>query len=114
MANQANFHVNNCFRNDITVSSKISRGPIDKKLTIKPKSKYPIFIPGPEVSLRIDAPKGVDAGECYLKLKSQVDLSVKYSKNKAQWVIRLTPNKLADNLPTTVNVEVGVDKPGKS
>jgi hypothetical protein len=121
MADKAEAYVGNKFPGDINITRQFhddgSNSDItDLKITI-PKStgkkihQERIDLPGPEVSLVINAPEGVDTKGYYLNVRADVDLEVKYSRTHSNWTIKILPNELDAEVPTTVNVNVGEEGP---
>jgi hypothetical protein len=111
MANRADFLIKNVLTDDITVFRKTPDGSIDFDITIANGNEEMIPIAGPEVSLVINAPEWVDTKDCPIKVKSYVDLEVLYSRTDSNWAIKIIPNDLPPDVPTTVNVTLGDDEP---
>ncbi|MGD2086281.1 MAG: hypothetical protein PVH61_08870 [Candidatus Aminicenantes bacterium] len=113
MALQADFTVRNVLKRDgdINVISKQPDGT-DKITTIAHGKGKQIPIQGPEVSLLIKAPENMDTKDCYVLVNSDVDLNMAYSRTSSNWTINIVPNELPPFSPTTVNVDVGEEKPG--
>jgi len=112
MANRADFFVRNYLEDNITLTRQLPNNTDEMALKVLPKDQEQIHLPDPEVSLVISAPKGVDTKDCPLLIKSDVDLSVTHSRTTSNWIIRIIPNELPPTVPTTVNVDVGENKPG--
>jgi hypothetical protein len=49
--------------------------------------------------------------DCPFKVKSDVDLAVSCSRTDSNWAIKIVPNELPPDVPTTVNVNLGEDEP---
>lgn len=118
MAEQADFWVRNVLKEndvggDINVIRKQPDGTIDLDTSIAKGEEEQIPILDPEVSLIINPPLGItDTKECYVLVKSDVDLAVSCSRTDSNWTINIVPNELPPFSPTTVNVDVGEEKPG--
>lgn len=128
MAERADFIVTNMWDKDISVSLKHNGRNhqeefIERKVALKGKrdgkelvtyqyNDRKFHVPGPEVALHISPPEGVDIRDCPIQVKSDVDLSVVYSRSKSCWVINIVPSDLPPTAPATTNVNVGEDKPG--
>lgn len=106
MAEQADVFVKNNFvTEDITVK-RILPDEIVTTTTIGygGEVKFPLLVP--EESLIIIQPEGKNPEEWALKVRSSIiDLAVSPSSN--QWRVRIIPNELPPEVPTTVNVTVG-------
>jgi len=115
MADRADVYVRNgltgSIQGDIHVTRKLPDGSSDLDITIANGNEEMIHLPGPEVSLVIDAPEGVDSKDCPFKVKSGVDLAVSCSRTDSNWAIKIVPNELPPDVPTTVNVNLGEDEP---
>ena len=115
MAEQADIYVTNKFERDIVVTrilpggssenAKIPSGDEDRfYLSSHYEEKLPLVIP--EESLIINAPDGVDTEDCQIVVRSSIiDLAILCSRTN--WTIRIVPNDLPPDVPTTVNVSVG-------
>lgn len=112
MAEQADVYVKNNFSGDITVTRKLPDGGSDLEVTIAHGNEEQIYLAGTDVSLIIQAPVGVDTKDHPLGVKSGLDLAVSHSRTDSNWRIRIEPNDLPPEVPTTVNVEAGADPPG--
>lgn len=109
MAEQAEVFVKNMFdEGDIRAVRKLGDGTIDKDVTIAYQDEEMIPLIGTDASLIIFAPSSVpDIQAHHLKMKSQVDLAVSHSRSNSSWAIKIEPNNLPPDAPTTVNVNVG-------
>jgi len=67
---------------------------------------------GTGYSLIVKAPIG-DRIKCPLFVKAGVPLAVSYSISPTEfmWTIKIEPNDLPPEVPTTVNVTIGIDEP---
>jgi hypothetical protein len=112
MADQADFYVKNKSAGAaITVSRKLPDGSTDLTTTIPVGSSEKIYLGGTDFSLIINGPTGKDTKSLYLGLKSDVDLDVSCCRTDSIWTIKIKPNSLPPEAPTTVNVTVGTNEP---
>jgi hypothetical protein len=117
MADQVEVYIYNEFTDDINITRELPDGSNDLDITISQKNEEKthsegIFLPGPEVSLVINAPEGRDINECYIKVaKPSLDLLVLHSRTGSNWRVNIAPNDLDPEVPTTVNVNVGEEGP---
>ncbi len=111
MAAKAGIIVRNLLPHDIDVARNISRERryLETKINRRKKDKF--HLPGPDVSLRIKVPNQKDAQDCPIKVKSDVDFSLLYSRSHSCWTLKLEPNDSPPNVPTTVTVDVGEEGP---
>ncbi len=118
MAEQADFWVRNVLREgdvggNINVIRKLPDGTIDLDTSIAKGEEEQIPILDPEVSLIINPPLGIaDTKDCYVLVKSDIDLAVSCSRTGSNWTINIANNNLPPFSPTTVNVDVGEGRPG--
>jgi len=111
MANRADVYVKNVLTDNINVIRKLPDGTIDLNTSIANGDEEGVHLAGPEVSLIINAPEGKDIKDCHVKVKSDVDLAVSHSRTDSNWAIKIVPNDLPPDVPTTVNVDVGESGP---
>ncbi len=112
MADRADVNVKNVLADEINVIRQLPDGSSDVKTVIAGRNDEQVHLPGPEVALLIKAPVGMDIKECPIKVKSDVDLTVSHSRTNASWLIKILPNELPLDVPTTVNVNIGEDPEG--
>ena len=110
MAAKADIIVRNLLPHDIDVVRNISRERSDLETKIHRRKKDKFHLPGPEVSLRIKSNQK-DTQDCPIKVKSDVDFSLTYSRSHSCWTLKLEPNDSPPNVPTTVTVDVGEEGP---
>ncbi len=65
-----------------------------------------IPLSGPEVSLIISAPGDTDTKRCCIMIESDVDLDMVYSRAERNWTIKILPNELAPDMPTSINITI--------
>ncbi len=111
MADKADVYVKNALADDVHVIRKLPDGSSDLDITIANGNEEMVHLPGLEVSLLINAPEGLDTKDCPFKVKSGVDLAVSCSRTDSNWAIKIVPNELPPDVPTTVNVNLGEDEP---
>lgn len=114
MANQAEVYVTNQLQGNIKVIRNLKEGDknlndLDIPVTFGVKERIPL--PGPEAFLIIHPPLEMKLEDCWLKVKSKVDLTILCSLSNSNWTIKLKSNALGSDLPTTVNVTVGTNGP---
>lgn len=110
MADQADVYVKNKLTNDIHVARKLSNGSIDVEETISNGNTEQINLGSTDVSLLITPPGGTDIKDCYICVRPDVDLDVKCSRTDSKWTLKILPNSLPPEAPTTVNVTIGEDE----
>jgi hypothetical protein len=113
MANRADVYVRNGLPDNVNINviRKLPDGNNDLETTIANGNEEMVHLPGPEVSLVISAPEGTEIKDYPIKVKSDVDLAVSYSRTDSNWAIKIVPNELPPDVPTTVNVNLGEDEP---
>jgi hypothetical protein len=111
MADRADVYIKNVLVDDINVIRKLPDGSSDLEITIATGNEEMVHLPGPEVSLAINAPEGVDTKDCPFIVKSGVDLAVSCSRTDSNWGMNIVPNELPPEVPLTVNITVGTDAP---
>ncbi len=113
MANNADVNVENVFSNAVTINVKrvLQDGSSDQDVNIVQNEAKQVHLPNPDVKLLIQAPVGIDLRDCVLKVKADVDLETKHSRTDSKWTLKIIPNDLPPDVPTTVNVTVGQDEP---
>lgn len=111
MADRADFYVKNAVTGDIRINRLLPDGSSDLDIAIANGAEEIVHLPGPEVSLRISAPEGIDIREHPFKVKSDVDLAVSHSRSGSTWTLKIDANDLPPDAPTTVNVSVGEPEP---
>jgi hypothetical protein len=111
MADRADFYVRNVLADDINVIRKLPDGSIDLETDIASGDEEMIPLQGTDVSLIINAPEGMDIKDCPVKVKSDVDLDVSCSRTDSNWNVKIVPNDLPPDTPTSVNMTMGDDGP---
>ncbi len=110
MAEQADVYVKHALRgvsNDIHVVVKHSDGSSDPEVPIAKGNQERFYLGGTGESLIISAPSGVDTKEHPIIVKADVDVAVVCSRTNSSWTLKIEPNNLPPETPTTVNVNVG-------
>jgi hypothetical protein len=112
MAEQADVYVKNTFTDKtIDVIRNLAGGGSDPAVTIPGGEQEQFYLGGTDVSLTVKAPTGMDTKECYFHVQSDVDLAVSHSRTDSNWGLRIVPNSLPPDTPTTVNVNLGGIEP---
>jgi len=112
MAEQADAYVKNEFTTKtIAVIRNLAGGGSDPEVPITCAEQEQFYLGGTDVSLTIKAPEGMDTKECIFKVQSDVDLDVSYSRTNSNWTLKIVPNSLPPDTPTTVNVNLGEIEP---
>jgi len=111
MADQADVFIKNGMRGDINVRRKLSTDRYDLDVTFGEGEQESIKLPDTDVSLVIQEPNGKDLKNCKFQVDSDVDLVILYSRSESYWEIKVQPNDLLQDMPTTVNVNIGEDEP---
>ncbi len=112
MADRADVFVKNVLTDDIKVIRNLPDGTSDFEIAVANGIEEQVHLAGPEISLRVDAPEGLDINTCPFNVKSDVDLAVSCSRTNSNWTMRIVSNELPPDSPTTVNVSVGGIGPG--
>lgn len=112
MANQAEVVVRNKFyAGGLEVNRKKADGSTEFNTTIPIGKNEGIPLLDTTTQLVIQTPAGKDGKECFLRLRSSVDMTVTFSRTNSTWSFQIIPNELPPDIPTTVNVSVGEDEP---
>jgi hypothetical protein len=109
MAEQADVYVKNNLADSINVIRKLQDGTSDLDIPIANGAVKKVLLAGPEVWLIIKAPGGSTQGYRVVVRSGIIDLAVSSSTDR--WRMRIIPNDLPPEVPTTVNVDVGEDEP---
>lgn len=106
MAEQADFHVRNMVPGTITVTRILPQPADPENTTIESGSVEPFPALNPQESLIINLPSGKDTSEWPLGVRTSItDLTV--SCSETSWTIKIVPNDLEGEVPTTVNINAG-------
>jgi hypothetical protein len=113
MANNADVNVKNMFGNNVTVNVKrrLQDGTIDQDVDIVQNEANQLQLPSTEGALLITVPGGMNLRDCFLKVKTDVDVEAIHSRTEGNWTLKIIPNDIPPDIPTTVNVSVGQDEP---
>ena len=112
MIYKADVTVRNAWDYVIDVTRMINQGETsDLNTTIAPQNQETINLPSLTTSLVISAPGGQETKECPVKVKSDVDLELLYYRSHSRWNLRILPNDLPEDVPTTMNVTIGEEEP---
>ena len=111
MADQADVYIRNEFAYDVSVIRRLESGSCDLELTISRGDEERILLPGTDISLVINAPSGIDIKYGYFRARTDLDLVVSFSRTDSNWEVKLKPNILPPEVPTTVNITLGGDAP---
>jgi hypothetical protein len=105
MAEQADAFVKNTFDSDIVVTRILpDESSEDNTIGSGKEKRFPLLVS--EESLIINAPEGKDTENLHITVRSSIiDLKVRHSTTN--WTLRIIPNDLPPEVPTTVNVSVG-------
>lgn len=112
MANRADAYVRNVLAEKIRIFRKLKDGENDLELNAAQGEEVKIPLPSTEESLVICAPPGQDCRNYKALTKSDVDLEIIYSRTDSCWRIKIIPNNLPSEIPTTVNITIGQEEPG--
>ncbi len=113
MANDADVTVKNVFNENVTVNVKrrLQDGTVDKEVNIGQNEAQQLRLPSPEVALLITVPGGMNLRDCFLKIRTGVDVDTVHSRTDGNWTLKIIPNDLPPDIPTTMNVTVGGTEP---
>jgi hypothetical protein len=112
MAEQADVYISNTVKKKrIQVIRNVIEGREESAVAITDGDQEQFYLAGTDVSLTIRAPEGMDTKECVFSVQSDIDLSVLCSRSDSSWTIKMVPNELPPDTPTTVNVNVGEIEP---
>lgn len=113
MADQVDVKVKNFLEGEIiNISRQLADGSRDMETSLSYTDEGQISLDSLDVAVRITAPQGIDMQTCPVAVRSDIDLLVSCSISNGVWLIKIDPNTLNPNIPTTANVNVGEDKPG--
>jgi hypothetical protein len=108
MANTAEVLVKNVFTGDsIRVIRKPTPNDVDLDKTVAANDQQQVNLQSPDVLLVIEAPTGKDIKTCQLKVDAAVDLEVIASRTNSYWTVKIVPNEIPPDIPTTVNISLG-------
>ncbi len=111
MANQAYVYVRNTLEGGITASRRLPDASEASITNVGKEVKEKLTLLGPDEWIVIRAPEGMDTRNCFLKVRADVDLETVHSRSDSMWTIKIVPNRLPPDAPTTVNVTAGNDEP---
>lgn len=113
MANKADVLVRNLLPHEINVARNLPKNRRDLETTIAKGNKDKFHLPSLKESLTINVPKDKEKNtkDYPIKVKSDVDVTVTYSRTDSHWKIRIESNQLSPDTPTTVTVDVGEEGP---
>jgi len=111
MSDQTEVYIKNLLKEGIRVARKLPDGSSDMDSFIVSGNEEKFFLPGPEVSLVILAPEGIDSNRVSINLKSDVDLLMLYSRTNSNWSIQIVPNDLAPETPMITYITIGENEP---
>lgn len=113
MANNADVTIKNVFTSDVTVNVKrcLPGGTVDLEVNIAQNEAEQVQLPSPDVSLVITVPGGMDLRNCLLKVRTDTDVEAVHSRTNGNWTLKIIPNNIPPDAPTTMNVSVGQDEP---
>lgn len=111
MADQADFVIkNDCTTGSINVKRKLSNGTVDVDKNISTNEQDTVTISGTDTKLIITPPSGVsDLKDCWIKVRSDIDLDRMDSRTDTNWTMQIAPNELPPDSPETVNISIGED-----
>jgi hypothetical protein len=110
MANRADVVVKNVSNKGVQVVRKLVEGVSDLEIALEKGTLERIHLPGPEVVLIIQAPSDIDTKDSLVKVRSDVDLTVAFSRTHSTWTFKIEPNDLPPDAPASVNVTIGDDE----
>jgi hypothetical protein len=110
MAEQADVYVKNSFKSDIVVTRVLpDESSEDTTIASGNEEKFPLLVS--EELLIINVPHGEDTKDWSIVVRSSI-IDLKVGQSSTNWTLRIMPNDLPPEVPTTVNVDVGQDPPG--
>ncbi len=108
MANRAEVLVKNLFSGEsVRVLRKPAPETVDFDEPVDGGGEQQVSLLSPDVSLVIEAPPGKDLKLCQFKVDAAVDLEVIKSRTDSLWSVKIVPNELDPETPTTVNISIG-------
>ena len=111
MAEQADVYVKNMFAGDIIVKRIFPDGSDDGGKTIIKGGEESYMVFNSQESLIIGVPDGKVISDSPLTIQTSIiDLNV--SCTESNWTIKIVPNTLQGETPTTVNISPGGVAPG--
>lgn len=112
MINKADVFVRNEWVDGVEVTRMIHQDETsDLNITIARQNEEKIILPSLTTSLIINAPAGHDIKNCPIEMKSDVDMELLYSRTHHRLTIKVLPNDLTEEIPTTMNVTLGEEEP---
>lgn len=111
MISNADIYIKNNFCKAITVSRERNGHQMGMTLTLNSGDYKRIPLLEPKSFLTINAPEGIDARSCYVKISSDVDIQLKYLRTKSKWTVRILTNELPPDVGPSVHIEIGEDGP---
>jgi len=111
MADQADVYVKNNFAAAIDAVRFLGTGGSDLEITIPGGSEERILLSGTDAYIVIHAPTGIDTKFHWGKLRADLDMAMTSSRTDSTWKVKIVPNSLPPEVPTTVNIRVGDDEP---
>jgi hypothetical protein len=113
MANYTDVTVKNMFRDSVSINAKrmVQGNTHDVDVDIEKDNAELVHLPSPETALKIQAPGGINLRDCFIKVKSSVDLEIVHSRTLSNWTLKIIPSQLPPDTPTSTNVIVGQDEP---
>jgi len=96
---------------EIYVARELSDGTRDSEATVTIGNEKKIVLDGLEHAVIIKPPQGFDIKKNPLSVTSDIDLMITYSVWKGHYIVKVSPNPLGQDVPTTANVNVGTDRP---
>jgi hypothetical protein len=115
MCNNAFFYVkNNLVKSNVTISVvPCISGTSGKTVTIGEGLIGEFFLPNSEPNTYLEVtPNGLDLTQCYLIVNPILKIPFEVQNTPAsKWRIRISPNNLPCDTPTTVNITISDDRP---
>lgn len=116
MANHADFFVLNNLKKNIEVvriephvHSKSRRSRNSLKATISSGNEKRVPMLSTEVTLEISLPEEYNMVNVPITIRSDVDVSINFSVNKACWSVKIVDNSSPPIVLTSVNITIGND-----
>ncbi len=111
MIYSADIYIKNYLCDAITVSREQNGHGVDMTFILDGGDHNRIPLLGPESSLTINAPEGLDARYCSVKMRSDFDIELKYLGTESKWTVRILPNELPPYVGPLVYIAISEDGP---
>lgn len=96
---------------EIYTARELNDGTRDSEAAVTFTNDSKINLAGLEYSLLIKPPEETDIKKFPITVTSDIDLTITYSVSQGHYRVKIIPNDLVPDVPTTANVNVGTERP---